>query len=251
MDTSIDPKVIRWASRTSKRAQDEPISKMFANYLLSKADGESVRMVSLPADSWAFEKHLLTIYPELRWWLTGLEAEVQIVKKMQRAAPAIVNFDQSPAVYAAYNMKTSQWLRDCDTHQDIIYFDYMGTWSREKEADVVCIAQKQLCDVFACTISLNRGYADTNRMLENKSEVGMRHVQFILDSTGRHTETPHYKITGTPERVVELFRDHGHPVTLLGGFVYDSPSVVHPHNVTCEMTMVFQSQASLEQQKGK
>lgn len=244
--TSVDPKIIRWANRTSKRSQDEPLSKLMAPYLLSKDIGDTVRMVTLPGSEWMYERALIHQHPELYWEFMGLEQDQDVYAKMRNNSATLLGLSGSldERVLCA-NSTTHAFLRDSCTFYHIMYFDYMGTWSKAKEADVELIARNQACDLFACTIALNRGQPNTNEMLEDMSQIGYRHLEYIIDSTGRHSVSPHYKILGTPERILQLFETNGHPMTLLGGFVYDSPSTVHPHNVTCQMTMVFQAKETI------
>lgn len=238
---SIDPAAINWARRQSKRAQDSTLGAFMAPFILSKKN-EKIRMLTLPAGDWAFEKHLMLVNKDPSWMIHGLESNNQVAKEMQKNAGSLVNTDGSPAVVAAYELSTTDFLTKINNtpYWDIIYFDYMGTWSRAKERDVVTMAKTARPEVFACTISLDRGHPDTNSEVGIFSQIGKRHLSWIIDKTGRHGEDPHYKITGTPEVIINLFEDNGWPMKMLGGFVYDSPSVTHPTHNTAEMTMVFQ-----------
>lgn len=240
-DTSTDPTLINWERRQSKRAQDATLGALLAPFLLTKEEGAAVRMLSLPAAHWAFEQFLLATYPELRWEFVGLEEDYTVWRRMQRASLFVLNADGANAVCQAVRNTTSGYL---DAHWyfpwDIVYFDYMGTWSAAKEKDVITLAQRQTPNVFACTISLSRGRPETNATVEYLSEVGKRHLEWIGDKTGRHQDQPHYKITGTPERILRLFEDNNWPMRMVGGFVYDSPSETNPSRTATEMTMVFQ-----------
>ena len=239
-DTSTDPTLINWERRQSKRAQDATLGALLAPFLLTKEEGAAVRMLSLPAAHWAFEQFLLATYPELRWEFVGLEEDYTVWRRMQRASLFVLNADGANAVCQAVRNTTSGYL---DAHWyfpwDIVYFDYMGTWSQSKEEDVVKIAGNHMCKVFACTIALARGRPETLNIIKSLSSFGGHHLGFIEDHTGRHMDNPHYKITGVPERIVQLTEEVGNPFKLVGGFVYDSlpPDM---EQTASEMTMVFQ-----------
>ena len=198
---------------------------------------DRVSMLTLPAADWAYERYLLSTHPDLHWAFVGLERDAEIAANMETTGARVLNEDGTPAVCHARHASTTDFLEYDNTRFDIVYFDYMGTWSQAKERDIKLLCQTPP-GIYACTIALNRGSSLTNSMLEECSVTGRRHLEWVQDTTGRYNQSPHYKITGTPERIIALFNDQGVSAHMVGGFVYDSPSnsaIAH----IAEMTMVF------------
>ena len=237
---SVDPRTLNWASRNSKRRTDEWIAHLFEPFLEGVGSGEKVTMLSLPANAWGFERYMLDQYDDFKWSFTGIEANEGVYRKMKSKSRTMVSEEGTPVVESVHNCTTRTYLRENSSEvYDIIYFDYMGTWSQSKEEDVVKIAGNHMCKVFACTIALARGRPETLNIIKSLSSFGGHHLGFIEDHTGRHMDNPHYKITGVPERIVQLTEEVGNPFKLVGGFVYDSlpPDM---EQTASEMTMVFQ-----------
>lgn len=234
---STDPKLINWATRQAKRAQDPALGALMAPYLLEELDRTDVSMLTLPAADWAYEQYLLNTHPDLTWAFAGIEKDPAIAMSMEAKGRRLVNANGTSAVHHSKNMTTTEYLKKHDTRFDIVYFDYMGTWSQKKEADLRLLCRRPP-GLYACTIALNRGSRSTNSTLEECSAAGRRHLEWIQDKTGRYQAEPHYKITGTPARIISVFNEEGVFATMVGGFVYDSPSnsaIAH----IAEMTMVF------------
>jgi hypothetical protein len=238
-DTSVNAREIDWENRVSKRKQDPKLDTLLQPYL---KDRSGVRMLSLPARTWEFEKFVTGTRPDIDWSFTGLEKDPVLFDYM---ATRTGWASDAGVVVQSHNQTTTEFLLDQERCNpvpfwEVVYFDYMGTWSRAKEEDVRILARNRMCDVFICTVSLSRGSRPTNDRLKAYHEsLGETYCSFIDDDTGRHGDPPHYKIGGVPARIVDLFEDGGCRASLMGGLVYDSPSPFNPAYGCSEMVMAF------------
>jgi hypothetical protein len=238
-NTSVNAGEIDWENRVSKRTQDPKLDRLLQPYLKNL---DTVSMLSLPARTWAFEQSLATTRPCVNWAFTGLEKDPELFERMRKFMrwPS-----EAEVVTHAFNQTTTEFLLEQESSNtgifwNVVYFDYMGTWSREKEVDVRILARNRMCDVFMCTISLSRGSRPTNDLVKEYNEsLGQTYLSFIEDDTGRHGDPPYYKIGGVPARIVDLFEDSGCHARLMGGLVYDSPSPCNPAYRCSEMVLAF------------
>lgn len=238
-DQSIDPAAMKWAGNMCKRSQDEKLIRLMASVIEPLP---VVRMMTLPAASWAFEDRLLSVFDDRRFLFTGVEQDPGAHHEMVCAAEP--RKSNPLAEYTTVHGNTSVALTMSKEPYDIIYFDYMGTWSQAKIADIHMIAENRLATgMLVLTIMLRRGRPQTNDDVREFA-LNARKDWFGFMSVATRSPLPphqisHQKILGVPEHVEHIFHQAGASCRCCGGVVYDNWSHKAPNTYTTEMSVAF------------
>lgn len=198
MDESIDPALVDWELNTSKREADTVAFRAMA-YDLLKAR-RPARVLSLPGATWCWELSLSEAFPSLKFNFTGIERDARIhrkAKKMADAMPARYRMHPVPADFAEF----AAGLDGRHRPFDVVFLDWMGTWSREKKADLELLMSKGVLavgGVLLLTVSLRRGRPETMEELHESS------LPFAFwDERGRDRYVNNLKVRGIPAWVTE------------------------------------------------
>lgn len=136
---------ISWKQRTDKRMNDLFLNKYFIPIMRSK---QEVNVLSMPAARWLWERSLIDFFPDNKFKFLGVERNPEIYSLAKSTAYQL-NYQNKKR--ARFSMaKSVGQLGEAikradgtgipeDSVFDIIYADYMGTWTRDKLDDIHAI----------------------------------------------------------------------------------------------------------------
>lgn len=238
MDEDKMKRTLDYAGRADKAMERDWLSAYFLFFLGNYLQEDIVRMVSLPGESWVFEQRQLYVFSELQWCLTGLESDESTYTKMQKNTP-LVKDDDTANVVEALHTTTHEWLKERKDAVEIIYFDYGASWSQAIEADIRLLAQKDLCNLFICTIHLNHSRQEcvdrVNSMITPAEPVLA--WKGVLSNDGSNEDQ--FTVKGLPDKILDIFYLYSSPMEMIGGFINDRMIDSADSHTQTEMTMVF------------
>lgn len=95
--------------------------------------------LSFPASKWIWEQQLAQSFPKHKFWFTGVEINPKVHRRMTRNAERLNNAfsrSTSPTFTPSPRQNLKTLLKRGGRFFDIIYADFMGTWSTEKMEDL-------------------------------------------------------------------------------------------------------------------
>lgn len=203
-DNSVAPSKIDWGCNTAKREADITLFRAIAYDLLllsaSRGEKAAINVLSFPGPDWFWEKGLCDAFQRRRFRFTGIERDVEVWKKLKRGAaadPAKFRMCEKPCSFAEFVGARSARSKPFD----LVYLDWMGTWSKEKKKDLDILFDKQLLGVgglLTLTLSLRRGQPETNDELHDLSyDLPLA----FYDARGESKYTDNIKVRGIPHWV--------------------------------------------------
>lgn len=203
---TIDPSRIRWDGNGPKREADQMLYRAIAMDVIDLAWRGPIEVLSLPGASFHYERGLSRTFPSFEFRFTGLERHAAVFRKLKAAAAKLgpnYRTTDRPESFGDFAAK-----RDRRNKQfGIIYLDWMGTWSREKQMDLDALFAKDMLKVgglLIMTLSLRRGRPETNDALDALSQ-GLPWA--FYDASGKDTYFNNKKVRGVPRWVESLARD--------------------------------------------
>ena len=197
---SIHPGKISWAGNAAKREADITLYRAMAYDLLKQASlGRPLRILSFPAQTWAWELGLKDFYASTPMEFIGLERDPTLHRKAKRFAagfPKAFKMTDKPVSFREFS-QTSRMRRPCD----LVYLDWMGTWSSEKKEDLSALFQRGLLAVgglLVMTVSLRRGQPET---LDELADLSYDLPLAFYDARGEDKYTGNIKVRGIPHWV--------------------------------------------------
>jgi hypothetical protein len=195
---SIDPKTIAWNANTAKREADRTIYRAMAYDLAqqSRKSGKRLRALTFPAKTWAWELGLTECYPDIRLEFVGLEQDPTIYKATKRFAsgfPKTFAMSEKPMPFRSFAEQERR-----KKPFDIVYLDWMGTWSKEKKNDISAMFHNQMLAVgglLLITVSLRRGQP---RTLEELADLSYDLPLAFYDARGEDKYASNLKVRGIP-----------------------------------------------------
>jgi hypothetical protein len=201
MHDSIDPDRIDWGCNTGKREADITMYRAMAyDLLMIGASKKHISVLSFPGPDWLWEKGLCDAFNRRSFKFTGIEREPKIWRKLEQGAAV------SPEKFKMHD-KPCSFVEFANTRNarnkpfDLVYLDWMGTWSNDKKQDLEqLLAKKMLAPggLLAMTLSLRRGNPRTNEELHDLShDLPLA----FYDARGRDKYVSNIKVRGIPHWV--------------------------------------------------
>ena len=208
-----DPASNNWKkNKDSKRRNDEKLYSLIESFT---PKNKRLHVLSFPANGWCFESGLserITIPLSF----TGLEKNdivfgkaASTAKKLQKSFPN--NW------YTLYNTTSKNFLDTTSTRYDVVYLDWMGTWSTEKRDDLITIFKRRVLSKQALlmfTIWQVRGNGKEMDVLDTMVKKSSTTFPFEKHISAEMTPNLMRKTYGVAERVVRLARKEGYTATL-------------------------------------
>ena len=235
--SKADPTMINWSLSSQKRGNDALLFRQFD----SLAELDHVSMLTLPGAYWLFELGLVGQYPCTGFCCEGIERDEAVHEAMKVSADEVRSVN---AVFVPCSQPCSarQYLRSAEKvgkRYDVIYLDYMGTWSNVKAEDMEIIFKNGMAKRFlALTMALHRGSQTVLDVLvdfvseDHMDKVRMDNVRCPI------SEGSLIKIMGVPNMVKHIASQQGVSIELSYARVYDSVSY-STTQVRPEMVMLF------------
>ncbi len=223
---NANPADLNWFKRAAKRHADELCFRAMGPWVSSAPNGMISRILTLPAGNWLWEKMFTDVFPHRKLVFTGIEQNDKVFAEMKKmggrlsALSADHTFEafQKPISFAEY-MKF--WKTFDGGKFDMIYLDWMGTWGKDKYAQIEQIFEQDMLtkdSLLRFTIGLNRGHpkawADLNDVADDSFH--------IVDIRGGGGPLPKWKMHGIPALIETVGADYGRKVKMVTAHVYSS-----------------------------
>ena len=198
---TIDPSRIAWGSNLAKRPADHMLYRSMAFDLLQqhRRTKKRLRILSLPAKTWVWEQELANTFPDIPLEFVGLERDPMLHKKTAKFSEALPR--QFKMTDGPVDFRSFADLTNGRRPYDVIYLDWMGTWSKEKKDDVVAMFRNELLAVggmLLLTVSLRRGRPETmNELTDLSYDLPLA----FYDARGEDKYTSNLKVRGIPHWV--------------------------------------------------
>lgn len=230
MNESKKPAAINWRSMAAKREADLVTFRVAAVDILAMR--RTVKVLSFPSTSWRWETSLAEVFQNKRFLFTGVERDPAAYRKAAKSQP-----DGTTLIKA----DVMELFRDPSGRRtyDIIYLDWMGTWSKEKQANINALfsVPGRLNDggLLLLTLALTRGRHVTLDPLEQMAQ----DLPFVTyDARGRNKHTSSFKVKGIPAWIAQAAEERGVKLRPLMANVYYSSTGLST-NVTPQVQFLF------------
>tara|TARA_R110002110_G_scaffold8326_6_gene41869 strand:- start:6245 stop:6991 length:747 start_codon:yes stop_codon:yes gene_type:complete len=229
-DTSTDPAGIRWESRRAKRHADEIAFNAIKRWAVPRKYTE---ILSFPAADWGWESYYAQVFPEGSLDFYGLEQDHRIHPEMvKRAEVRPTGLHKRHALEPITRpCSFKDYARGYDAEAlgafDMIYLDWMGTWSADKEEQVRLMFNQGMLgsdSIFRFTVSLLRGKpAKWEEACADYEHRGYH----IADIRGGGCEVPEWRTHGVPALVEHLGSLAGYQVRTIAAQLYYTYGKTH------------------------
>jgi hypothetical protein len=223
-----DPKGFDWSLREDKRENDGQLD-IYLKPLFTSGRRE-FSSLSLPASKWLWERHLIAKHPDLQFSFFGVEKEPELNGRARQVASRVNSKGSSRLMMLSQDKDWSAVLKAPPLPEfDIIYADYMGTWSSPKLEDVMRILEPPTLlasrGFLILTLGLNRTNAIQLRTMA--IEAGRESALSVWDDRADAREAsrrasrdviPYAK--GIAEQVAGLAAENGIPLFAYPPHIY-------------------------------
>lgn len=199
-------------NKDPKRENDSRLYSLIEEFLPAK---KYINILTLPASGWCFESGLASkIQRPLRF--TGIEKDDIVFSKASSTRKRLeAKFPDN--VFMLHKVDSHEFLQTTSRQFDIVYLDWMGTWSQGKQQELETIFSRKVIThtaLLVFTIWEGRGNGPEMDILDKL--VKRRTVQFPFEEHVSAEMTPNVKrkTYGVAERVVRLARSEGYDATL-------------------------------------
>jgi hypothetical protein len=226
----------RWDSRAAKRFVDELTFRAMAPWAMTGP--KLKRILSLPAADWLWERSFTTTFPKNWATFVGVEKSQPVWRKMKATAEnqSTVNRNHQ-FVPCPRATDMAKFLAETPEKYDMIYLDWMGTWSVAKERQLISIFKRRLLNkggLLRMTMALDRGKKSiwAPYCEEDSAIMGFQ------DLRGVNTPLPEWKVYGIPRMIMNTAEDLGVKLKLISAIAYTSRE--HPlKKGTPESSFIF------------
>lgn len=225
-----------WADNVGKREADEASFRHLAYELLVKRSATTpVRVLSLPGHDWQWEQQLERAFGGLRFQFSGVEQNPDVHARLSACTanmPERFSTTTDP-------IKVMEFLiLNRRAEYDLIYYDWMGTWSKEKIAQVDSTLGMRMLSVggiLMMTVSIPRGQpAAVDALRKYPATLPCA----FSDARSHNTFVEHPKVCGIPRWVADRAATHGMTLTPQMLEVYYSQSATS-HHVTPQLRVTM------------
>ena len=210
----VDVESIHWPDgKQSKRENDTILCKLVSKTLKSNSRAS---VITLPADKWCFETSLSKALPETKFHFTGIEANSIVFGRSLKTMRKLE--DTNPTNwYTLVRGKALKLLEQYPVPADVIYLDWMGTWSNEKKEEIETIFSRKLLkekSMLIFTIWACRGNGP--EMDELEESIGKYKVCFPFHKHISCDMTPNIKrkTYGVVNRIYEMAESAGYKAAI-------------------------------------
>lgn len=209
---------MQWTNRISKRFIDAEAFHCLFDCGLPK---KRCKVLSLPAKDWFWERDFVATFPSANFEFVGLERDARIFRGMQKNA-AIFNELNRRHVFRPVDEPTDvkDFVKQTSDSFDVIYLDWMGTWSTDKLTQICRIFENDLLrknGVLRLTFALNRGKPGKWKPICDDYDprlIGFR------DLRGGGGPLPEWKIYGVPGLIMQLAHERGNRLRIIHNVAY-------------------------------
>ena len=240
MDQSIAPNDISWVGNTAKRVADQTMYRAMAfdiQRMRKPRSRKDIRVLSFPGPTWMWEQGLADAFPTSHFAFLGVEQDKQVWRKLaSRPMPGNYKMIKEAATFKSY----AQAHQQDSSHFDVIYLDWMGTWSRDKKADLGSMfagGMLAVGGVLVLTLSLRRGRPET---MDELHDMAYDLPLAFYDARGEDKYVSNIKVRGIPHWVVATAEDEYHiKLRPLMASVYYSTTGVGAKQTQPQLQLMF------------
>lgn len=227
---SKKPATIQWQAIAAKREADQVTFRIAAVDILALKG--SVKVLSFPSTSWLWEQSLAEFFSPKRFHFTGVERDAAAYRKSLRNQIPGSNLIKADVMELLQDTAGAKGF-------GIIYLDWMGSWSKEKMANLNTLfsvpERLRTGGLLICTLALNRGRYESMGPIE---QMAIDRPFVTYDGRGRDRHTSSFRVKGIPEWVVQAADEKGVKLRPLMANVYYSETGLST-NVTPMVQFMF------------
>ena len=164
---SICPTRFNWDNAGDKRINDHRLYNIINKKMKRK---KTISMLSFPSDKWIFERKLIEKC-NTPFNFHSIERNKDMLKKSKVTVRKLKKKHEQHTFWTPRKeISLQEYIPTTDKTFDIIYTDWMGTWSKEKEKDIHTLFENKVINKNALlifTIMLSRGSKCTIDKLKN------------------------------------------------------------------------------------
>lgn len=217
-----DPSNISWNGNTAKHeANSFMYRSMTYDLMQMKPSGKRLRVLSLPGPTAIWELGLEVTFPMLDFSFTGLERDEKVHARLARQLAGMPShYKMTPQPCDFQQFAEEQTRRN--KPYDVIYLDWMGTWSIEKKENISTLFAAEMLapgGLLIITVSLGRGGRPTNDELYDLSD----ELPFAFyDARGQDKHVKSIKVRGIPHWIEVEAAIHNAVMRPIMGSIYYS-----------------------------
>lgn len=218
--SKISAEDFEWGSRFAKRYIEDLCFRSMASWVRSRP---SLNILSLPAAEWLWERSFSAVFPGGEKKFFGIERDAAVYAKMSDISNQQLflypDHELIPFGNQSFLELTRSFHRETDVAFDMIYLDWMGAWSQEKQKQITRMFDKAMLapdSMFRFTIALNR---DKPAEWEDLINVERSSIS-VVDIRGGGEPLADWRTYGIPALVAAIGADFGYKVKPITVHVY-------------------------------
>ena len=234
---SKNPSQVLWNKRAAKRYVDELVFRCISSWKLPRKT--SCQILCLPASLWFWEREFTTAFPDVPVAFTGIERNATVLRNMKKNAVGLNVLSKSQKFLPVSKpVELHEFLKTTDQIFDIMYLDWMGTWSTEKFNQIRTVMSRELIrkgGLLRLTMSLTRGKPKLWKPLCSEFDADLIGFQDVRCGGG---ELPDWKVYGIPELIVREAATYGIKLKIVSNIAYISRDTPTSRG-TSEISVMF------------
>lgn len=215
-----DVTAVKWdKGNEEKRKNDKDLYSIIDRHLLANNKNKRISMLSFPARHWVFESKLSKIVSKSGTLIsvTGLEKNDEVFTKSSSYLQRVVKKEFPKNSYVLINKNASSFMKKTEATYDLVYLDWMGTWSKDKCAQINMLFRRGLLrnpSVLIFTLFSWRGNGPEMDSLERMKDKGRVSYPIERNIYLDMTDNIERKTYGVAEKVIYIGDKSGYDVKL-------------------------------------
>jgi hypothetical protein len=236
---------------TQKMTENENTTKahMFPqldDMLLPFIDGlDTIKVLSLPGKSWAYEQHLADMFKDRKLSFVGLERDEASHGIMTAKAEVLSGINPNISFTPANSSPedTTHFLEENRGEFDVVYFDYLTLWGPDIAKDIRLLALKGTATkALMITLPLVRPFDNIEDMMNHVRYGNKTIIEMVRTTTraGNKTVYGDFVHQAGPGKIIEeIFEEYGTRGKMAGSFIIDRCRRSMPESIEPEITFLF------------
>lgn len=193
-----------WEGRDGKRQNDTNLRRIIRTHCKRK----TIDMLTLPAADWCFERALLLDMKHAHFRMVGIEMNPRVHRKARRMAARLGEaFPAHRFTMTERPMSAWDFIRRGEGVFDVVYLDWMGTWSQDKKRQVTALLEHKMIK--------NRGLLFTTIMVPRGQRTTLDELMKYLPRDECCRDTRAAKTRGLENLIISLGKKRGYDIECL------------------------------------
>jgi hypothetical protein len=206
---------------------------------------DTIKVLSLPGESWAYEQHLADMFKDRKLSFVGLEKDEVSHGIMTAKAEALSGINPNISFTPANSSPedTTHFLEENKGDFDIVYFDYSTLWGPDIAKDIRLLALKRTATkALMITLPLVRRFDNMEDITKHAMNGPNRIMSMHRPSrkVGDKIVYGDFVLEAGPAKIIEeTFEEYGTRCKMAGSFIIDRCRRSMPESIEPEITFLF------------